>query len=323
VELAGVLHAPLGRATLAVRELRRAIGEADVLHIWGDPALAQTAQSARITAKLPAESTKLPAKIVISPADPTKPASLPWRIGAADATWIFSSGGLARAVLAAGADPKRVATLPPAAQPFENKEDTRKAVRESLGLRREDLLMVAPSELRREAGHKIACWAHAIVRYIRPEGKLLIPGRGRSEPFVRAFARTTGFEQDVYFSGWSLRLPAVLASADIVLFAHKCSLGQTLPAMAMQAGAAILAADVPDLRDLLTHEQTALLVEPNCPRATSAAMLRLQDDPALRAALGQVAQAKAASEFDPRAARTALEEIYKTCPAPAAIMHAR
>jgi glycosyltransferase involved in cell wall biosynthesis len=53
----------------------------------------------------------------------------------------------------------------------------------------------------------------------------------------------------------------------------------------LAAGRPILAPDAPDTRELLTHEETALLVEPNQPEQAAAALDRLLGDRRLAAAL--------------------------------------
>ena len=55
-------------------------------------------------------------------------------------------------------------------------------------------------------------------------------------------------------------------------------------------GKAIICSDLPVLREILHHEQTALMVTPDDPGAWMAALSRLADEPALRRRLGQAAR---------------------------------
>jgi glycosyltransferase involved in cell wall biosynthesis len=55
-------------------------------------------------------------------------------------------------------------------------------------------------------------------------------------------------------------------------------------------GRPIVASDLPAIREVLTHERTALLVPPDDPAALAAALTRLAADPALGAALGAAAR---------------------------------
>jgi glycosyltransferase involved in cell wall biosynthesis len=62
----------------------------------------------------------------------------------------------------------------------------------------------------------------------------------------------------------------------------------------MASGKAILCSDLPALREVLAHEQTALLCKPDDPQCWKAALERLRDEPGLRQRLGE----RAKSEFE-------------------------
>src|SRR5256885_9003 len=51
---------------------------------------------------------------------------------------------------------------------------------------------------------------------------------------------------------------------------------------AMAAGVPVVATDVPGIRDVVVHEENGLLVPPRNPGAISAALLRIEEDEALR-----------------------------------------
>ncbi|MYI42071.1 MAG: glycosyltransferase family 4 protein [Chloroflexi bacterium] len=65
----------------------------------------------------------------------------------------------------------------------------------------------------------------------------------------------------------------------------------------MAAGRAIVASDLPSWADVLTHEETALLLPPGDSAAWSHAIVRLRDDPALRGRLGAAAREKALAHY--------------------------
>lgn len=74
----------------------------------------------------------------------------------------------------------------------------------------------------------------------------------------------------------------------------------------LAAGRPILAPDAPDTRELLTHEHTALLVEPNRPEAAARALDRLLGDPRLAASLsGRALELAEGLTWDRRAQRIA------------------
>jgi glycosyltransferase involved in cell wall biosynthesis len=58
----------------------------------------------------------------------------------------------------------------------------------------------------------------------------------------------------------------------------------------MAAGRAIVAPDQPNIREVLQHDRTALLFDPDRPEALWQAICRLADDAALRRRLGRAAR---------------------------------
>jgi len=71
---------------------------------------------------------------------------------------------------------------------------------------------------------------------------------------------------------------------------------------AMAAGRPIIASDLPTMREVLKHEETALLVKPDDLNAWDQAYERLRDDPELASRLARNAQAEAAGySWDARA----------------------
>lgn len=73
---------------------------------------------------------------------------------------------------------------------------------------------------------------------------------------------------------------------------------------AMAAGIALVASDLPSMREILAHERDALLVEPESPEALAAAITRLFADEPLRRRLAQALALRAPQHtFDARAQR--------------------
>lgn len=93
-------------------------------------------------------------------------------------------------------------------------------------------------------------------------------------------------------------MPALLASADIVVLpSYREGLPKTLIEAAACA-APLITTDVPGCREVVTHEVEGLLIPSRDAQALALAIVRLQDDPALMHRLGQAARQKALSEFD-------------------------
>ena len=131
----------------------------------------------------------------------------------------------------------------------------------------------------------------------------LIVGGHEQEPDLgrlRTLADRLGIADRVTFTGIvpPPRVPEWLARATVLALpntASAISTRFTSPLKLfeyMAAGRPIVASDLPSLREVLAHEQTALLVAPGDPAALAGAVRRLVDDPALGSRLAAAARGK-------------------------------
>ncbi len=300
------LHAPLGRASLCARALRRKIAPGAVLHLWTPRGLTAAASVAQKTeAKLVLSLGHLPTGRVLE--------ELPWLIAQYALVLTVPTDRAREALFRRRVEARCVAVLPPAAREINHPLQRRRRVRAALHLPENELLFVVPAEMRREAGHSWACWAHAICREVQDRGRLLLPGCSDRLPRMRFFAGTTGFGHEAFFTGQRFAREDVLAASDVAMFLYERDCGLSSLAEAMRAGVAILASRTEDLQAVLQDEQTALLVRPTDPRSAAAALLRLIEEPELRKRLALTGQAKAGDAFDADHARVRLAEIYANC----------
>jgi glycosyltransferase involved in cell wall biosynthesis len=150
--------------------------------------------------------------------------------------------------------------------------------------------------------------------------RCLVAGGHPKEPDLarlRALAARLGIESRVTFTGLvsPSEVPDVLARAHVLALPNPSSAISTHATSPlklfeyMAAGKAIVASNLPAIREVLTHEVNALLVTPGDPGALAAAITRLAGDPALREALGAAARAGVAEySWDRRAER--LEALF-------------
>ena len=135
----------------------------------------------------------------------------------------------------------------------------------------------------------------------------LVVGGHEAEPDlarVRALAQDLGIADRVTFTGLvePSQVAEHLARARVLVLpnpASAISTKYTSPLKLfeyMAAGRAIVASDLPSIREVLTHEESALLVEPGDPKALAGAIERLILDEALAARLSQTAYARS-SEY--------------------------
>ncbi len=127
--------------------------------------------------------------------------------------------------------------------------------------------------------------------------RLVVVGDGPALPALAAQVAALGLGGRVQFTGLATpaAVPALLATFDIALQPRVVAYASPLKIFEyMAAGCAIVAPDQPNIREILQHDQTALLFDPNAADGIWPATLRLAADPALRARLGAAARAEIA-----------------------------
>jgi glycosyltransferase involved in cell wall biosynthesis len=126
-----------------------------------------------------------------------------------------------------------------------------------------------------------------------PQVTLKVVGEGPARPGLEALAAELGIAERVRFTGLAGReeIPHLVAGFDIALQPAAVAYASPLKVFEyMAAGRAIVAPDQPNLREVLVHEQTALLFDPTVKGAMWAAVERLVTDADLRQRLGRAAR---------------------------------
>ena len=134
----------------------------------------------------------------------------------------------------------------------------------------------------------------AVARYDgHPAVRLTIAGEGPARPALERQVAALGIQEHVVFTGLADRatVPTLLASFDIALQPRVVDYASPLKIFEyMAAGCAIVAPDQPNIREVLTDNETALLFDSANPDAMWNAIVRLLADPELRQRLGEAAK---------------------------------
>jgi len=136
--------------------------------------------------------------------------------------------------------------------------------------------------------------------------KFLLVGTGKLKSEMEQAIREAGLIDRVIFTGSVAhdRVPALLDACDILVSPHIPladgsdffgSPTKLFEYMAMGKG--IVASRLGQIGDVLSHEETALLVEPGDPNQLAEAIVRLSDSPELRARLGANARQLAVERY--------------------------
>ncbi len=130
---------------------------------------------------------------------------------------------------------------------------------------------------------------------------LWIVGEGTERPELERLSRELGITTRIQFAG---RVPhdalpgyhesATLFAAPSITDRHGDTEGQGVAIVeAMASGLPVIACRTGGIRDVITHDQTGLLVEPRDPRALGDAIATLLSDPEKRRKLGEAGQTHA------------------------------
>jgi len=295
------LHAPLGSAALAGMRLGKLTGDAELLHAWS-PAAAQTARWGAGGSKILLSLSHLrgihQVDVAIS--------------GVFDGLWALTvpTNAQRRELFTLGLSPERVFVLPPAAETSGDAPRRRNSTREKLGLDNGQFLLAAGGEMVHANGHKPACWAHAMARILTDNTRLIFPQSGPARRNIETFARSTGYDREIFFTAESLSPPDVLTASDAAIFLqrHDCGVGALAGAMA--CGLPILASNRPEIAECSPNGRAAMLSPAGDMRQAANNLLILIRNPKLRKKLGREASILAAKQFAPDIATTALRAIY-------------
>jgi glycosyltransferase involved in cell wall biosynthesis len=165
----------------------------------------------------------------------------------------------------------------------------REDVRERIGVRPEDRLLLAVGRLAKEKN--LPLLFEALARTNDPSLKLVIAGDGPLRAELEQLARTLGVFERSRFLGFVSRqdLPDLYASADAFVMASTTETQGIVQAEALAAGAAVIAADAPQNRDVLGS--AGLLVPPTAQAFADAfTLVPSLPEPARAAAARQAAK---------------------------------
>jgi glycogen synthase len=129
--------------------------------------------------------------------------------------------------------------------------------------------------------------------------RLIIAGDGHERPALQKQTEQLGLSRAVEFTGWIApdRVPTMIGSATMLVMPSRW---EGLPNTALQAammGRPIVGAGVGGLAEIVDHQQTGLLVEPEDADALAEAIVSLLKNPQRLFQLGQAARAKVEKEF--------------------------
>jgi glycosyltransferase involved in cell wall biosynthesis len=186
----------------------------------------------------------------------------------------------------------------------------RRPARSALGFDPERRLVAQVGRLAPQKDYPTFLQAAARVAAEHADVDFLVVGEGALRASLEEQARTLGIAERVRFLGLRHDVPALLGAVDVFALT---SLYEGLPNVvieAMSAGAVAVATDVGGTADLVTSDETGILIQPRDPGAAAAAIGRLLREPGMCARMATAARRRIEDAFgmDTMVRRTS--EIY-------------
>jgi glycosyltransferase involved in cell wall biosynthesis len=147
----------------------------------------------------------------------------------------------------------------------------------------------------------------------KPSGynvKFPIIGDGEERRRLEEYVSTKGLNGAVIFTGWVEELASVYSDLDVVVLT---SLNEGTPVAlieAMASGKAVISTTVGGVTELIENGENGLLVESRDTYGLSRAMLRLAEDPMLRAKLGNRAREDVKNKYSKQRLVKDIEGLY-------------
>jgi glycosyltransferase involved in cell wall biosynthesis len=191
-------------------------------------------------------------------------------------------------------------------------EDARE-LRARLGINEGERLLLAIGRLSREKAHVDLIHAFAELRRAAPEinARLLIVGDGPERRAIEDAARGAGLSERVRMAGQISDVNPYYRAADVFVLPSHSEGSPYVLLEAMSAGVAVVATAVGGVPEMVTHDETALLVAPRDPKAMAASLARVLTEAGLARRLTSNASALVATRYSPEQYARNMFEIYR------------
>ena len=211
--------------------------------------------------------------------------------------FVANSKNVAQSLIDCGIGPQRISIVNEGVEiPAVPSPERKGSARSHWGVKDDEFLFGCVSVFVPEKGQRHLVEALAAVRKSHPEARLLLAGDGRDRGNLEALASRLGQCEAVLFPGFVNDVAKVYDALDAFVFPSEFEgLGTALQS-AMAAGLPAISTSRGALAEVVDHERTALVVEPDG-KNFAAAMLRLMTDANLRKKLGEAGRREVQQRF--------------------------
>ena len=217
-----------------------------------------------------------------------------------------------RELVRRGVRRERISVRHNSVKPFPPPEpEALRAVRAEIPAAEGTPLIVTIGRLSSEKGHLDLLEAAAQLRRVQDRFHLVLVGEGIERPRIEAARRRLGLEAHVTLAGLCGDVRPYYAMADIVAIPSHSEGSPNVLLEAMIAARPIVATRVGGIPEIVTHRETALLVEARDPAAMARELASLLADKDLALRLAGQARRLAEESYSPDAYRRALIGLYR------------
>jgi glycosyltransferase involved in cell wall biosynthesis len=192
----------------------------------------------------------------------------------------------------------------------EDTPEARAALRARLGIGPEKRVVLIVGRLSSEKDHRTLLDAMRRLRSTAPEAHLLIVGEGPEHPRIEAAIRALGLAESVTMAGQVPSAEPYYGIADICVLSSLSEGSPNALLEAMAAGVPVVATAVGGIPEMVTHGESAVLIQPGDCQAMTGALTALLTDGELARRLAAKARDLVLERHPPEARMRRLVEIY-------------
>jgi glycosyltransferase involved in cell wall biosynthesis len=215
-----------------------------------------------------------------------------------------------------GVDPARIEVVHNAIDPRwgegERTSAARAALRAQLGIGEAEKVIVIVGRLSAEKDHQTLLRAfHALTRAGEPPARLLIVGGGPERPRIEETARALNLGAGVLLTGQAPSAAPYYGIADLAALSSVTEGSPNALLEAMAAGVPVVATAVGGIPEMVTHGESALLIQPGDAPGMAQAMKAILSDDRLGKTLAANALSAIRAKYSPAARTARLVAIYQ------------
>ncbi len=187
-------------------------------------------------------------------------------------------------------------------------------LRSRLKITDDERVVLAVGRMSREKGHADLVAALDHLRRLYPEMRVrtVIVGSGPEQPAIESAIDSFGLGGRVIFAGQVSDVRPYYGMADLLALPSHSEGSPNVLLEAMAAGVPVVATRVGGVPEIITHNDTGLLVEARDPRALACEIGNLLVEPELSRRLACRARSQVAERHSPESRLARLVEIYRT-----------